>query len=132
MLTLRARAPTTPIAEHVLRHGDGVRDIALWVDDAREAFARAVERGAKPAAEPAVLRDDDGEVVIAAFQHLRRHHPLARRAAELQRRCSCPASGGCRAALQPDRRSGCKYVDHCVGNVELGKMNDVGRVLRAT
>ena len=49
------------------RHGDGVRDIALWVDDAREAFATAVERGAEPAHEPTVLRDDDGEVVIAAI-----------------------------------------------------------------
>ena len=50
------------------KHGDGVRDIALWVDDARDAFAKAVERGATPAQEPEVLRDDDGEVVIAAFR----------------------------------------------------------------
>ena len=50
------------------QHGDGVRDIALWVDDAREAFARAVERGAEPVQEPTVLKDDHGEVVIAAIQ----------------------------------------------------------------
>jgi len=62
-----ALAPDHPIADHVSRHGDGVRDIALWVDDAREAFERAVERGAKPATEPVVLRDDDGEVVIAGI-----------------------------------------------------------------
>src|SRR5947208_420876 len=36
-----------PIAEHVRKHGDGVRDIAMWVDDARDAYAKAVERGAK-------------------------------------------------------------------------------------
>src|SRR5215216_1565607 len=35
------------IADHVARHGDGVRDLALWVEDARDAFAKAVERGAK-------------------------------------------------------------------------------------
>src|SRR5690606_37611111 len=61
-------APEGPIAEHVALHGDGVRDLAFWVDDAREAFARAVERGAEPVHEPRVLKDDDGEVVIAAIR----------------------------------------------------------------
>ena len=51
MLT-SAIGPDNPIADHVYRHGDGVRDIALWVDDAREAFRLAVERGAKPVHEP--------------------------------------------------------------------------------
>src|SRR3954470_14521723 len=54
------------VDEHVRKHGDGVRDLALWVDDAREAFRIAVERGATPVHEPRVFRDDDGEVVIAA------------------------------------------------------------------
>src|SRR5512132_2636097 len=49
------------IADHVYEHGDGVRDIALWVDDARDAFAKAVERGAEPVQEPIVHRDDHGE-----------------------------------------------------------------------
>src|SRR3954451_5885075 len=53
------------IAEHVRQHGDGVRDIALWVDDARDAYAKAVERGATSAYEPRVIRDDDGEIVMA-------------------------------------------------------------------
>src|ERR687889_654645 len=59
--------PDHPAAAHIAQHGDGVRDIALWVDNAREAFEVAVERGAKPAQQPTVLRDDDGEVVIAAI-----------------------------------------------------------------
>src|SRR3954454_4345471 len=59
--------PDHPAAEHVHAHGDGVRDIALWVDDARQAFRAAVERGARPVQEPAVLRDDEGEGVIAAI-----------------------------------------------------------------
>jgi 4-hydroxyphenylpyruvate dioxygenase len=57
-----------PIAEHIAKHGDGVRDIALWVDDARKAFELAVERGAKPAMEPQVIRDDTGEIVLAAIR----------------------------------------------------------------
>ena len=56
------------IADHVRRHGDGVRDIALWVDDARDAYAKAIERGAESAYEPRVLRDDDGEVVVAGIK----------------------------------------------------------------
>src|SRR5215212_1107270 len=56
-----------PIAEHVRKHGDGVRDIALWVDDARDAYAKAVERGAKSVRAPEVLQDKDGEVIVAAF-----------------------------------------------------------------
>src|SRR5918993_4133270 len=59
--------PDHPAAAHVALHGDGVRDIALWVDNAREAFELAVERGAKPVQNPTVLRDDQGEVVIAAI-----------------------------------------------------------------
>src|SRR6478752_6903691 len=69
-IRLMLTAPLGPdgeIAEHVRRHGDGVRDIALWVDDARDAYAKAIERGAKPVRAPEVLTDANGEVVIAAF-----------------------------------------------------------------
>ena len=116
-----ALAPDHPIAEHVSRHGDGVRDFALWVDDAREAFSLAVERGAKPAAEPVVLRDDDGEAVIAGIHTYgdtihslveRRNYrgPFLPGFRPLESRYNPPAVG-----LQ--------HVDHCVGNVELGRMN---------
>src|SRR5918911_5345145 len=63
-----AMTPDGEIAEHVTKHGDGVKDLALWVDDAREAFARATDRGAVPVHEPRVLRDDQGEVVVAAIR----------------------------------------------------------------
>src|SRR4051812_46101394 len=56
------------MADHIYRHGDGVRDLALWVDDARDAYAKAIERGAASAQEPRVLRDDDGEIVTAAIR----------------------------------------------------------------
>ena len=62
-----AMHPDSPIAEHVLRHGDGVKDYALWVDDARLAYATAIERGAIAVRAPELFRDADGEVVIAAI-----------------------------------------------------------------
>src|SRR6185369_87728 len=60
--------PDGEVAKHVQQHGDGVRDIAFWVDDARDAFAKAMERGATPEFEPRVLRDEYGEVVHAAIR----------------------------------------------------------------
>src|SRR5215212_11466037 len=60
-----ALGPEGPIAEHVHRHGDGVRDIALWVEDSRDAFRKAVDRGAVAVREPAVLKDETGEGVNA-------------------------------------------------------------------
>jgi 4-hydroxyphenylpyruvate dioxygenase len=116
-----ALTPDHPVAEHVLRHGDGVRDIALWVDDTREAFARAVERGAKPVAEPAVLRDDDGEVVIAAFHtYGDTIHSLVER--RNYRGAFLPGFRQEESHFNPPP-VGLQHVDHCVGNVELGRMN---------
>jgi 4-hydroxyphenylpyruvate dioxygenase len=66
-ITPTASPLAAEIADHVFRHGDGVKDLALWVDDARDAYAKAVERGARAVREPQVLSDDDGEVVIAAI-----------------------------------------------------------------
>jgi 4-hydroxyphenylpyruvate dioxygenase len=116
-----ALAPDHPIAEHVLRHGDGVRDIALWVDDAREAFARAVERGAIPAAEPTVLRDDDGEVVLAAIHtYGDTIHSLIER--RNYNGAFLPGFRRVESRYNP-APVGLLHVDHCVGNVELGRMN---------
>ncbi|HET7457183.1 MAG TPA: VOC family protein, partial [Gemmatimonadaceae bacterium] len=63
-----AKGEAKKIVEHIQKHGDGVRDIALWVDDARDAFEKATERGAEAEREPEVLRDDNGEIVIAAIK----------------------------------------------------------------
>ncbi|GAC1651410.1 MAG: 4-hydroxyphenylpyruvate dioxygenase [Gemmatimonadaceae bacterium] len=113
--------PDSDIARHLQQHGDGVKDIALWVDDARTAFRLAVERGAKPVREPELLKDEHGEVVVAAIQtYGETIHSLVERK-------------GYRGAFMPGFRPtdsryapapvGLKYVDHCVGNVELGAMN---------
>jgi 4-hydroxyphenylpyruvate dioxygenase len=110
------------IADHVHRHGDGVRDIALWVDDARSAFSLAVDRGAKPARKPEVLRDANGEVVIAAIHtYGDTIHSLVER--QNYRGLFMPGFVAASSPFEP-APVGLKYVDHCVGNVELGKMNE--------
>ena len=118
---------TTPIrsdgeiADHVHRHGDGVKDIALWVDDARSAFSLAVERGAKPAREPNVIKDDDGEMVVAAIHtYGDTIHSLIER--KNYRGLFMPGFVPKESRHKP-ALTGLKYVDHCVGNVELGAMN---------
>jgi 4-hydroxyphenylpyruvate dioxygenase len=109
------------IAEHVHEHGDGVRDIALWVDDARDAFTKAIERGALPVHEPRLLHDDDGEIVIAAFKiYGETIHSLVER--KNYRGLFMPGYRAVKPHFAPPD-AGLKYVDHCVGNVELGKMN---------
>ena len=109
------------IAEHVQTHGDGVRDIALWVDDARDAFAKAVERGAEPVQEPAVLHDDHGEIVIASFKiYGDTIHSLVER--KNYTGLFMPGYVSVSPHYAPSG-VGLQYVDHCVGNVQLGKMN---------
>jgi 4-hydroxyphenylpyruvate dioxygenase len=118
---------TTPIrsegdiADHVHRHGDGVKDIALWVDDARTAFKLAVERGAKPARKPTVTTDDNGEIVTAAIHtYGDTIHSLVER--RNYRGLFMPGFVARESVYKPSP-VGLKYVDHCVGNVELGAMN---------
>jgi 4-hydroxyphenylpyruvate dioxygenase len=109
------------IATHVHEHGDGVRDIALWVDDARDAFEKAVERGAEPVQSPTVFHDDDGEIVQAAFKiYGETIHSLVER--KNYRGLFMPGYVAVKPHYAP-AEVGLQYVDHCVGNVELGKMN---------
>jgi 4-hydroxyphenylpyruvate dioxygenase len=114
-------SPDHPAAAHVAKHGDGVRDIALWVDDAREAFEVAVERGARPAQQPTVLKDDAGEVVLAAIHtYGDTIHSLVER--RNYRGLFMPGFQPVKPHYSPPA-IGLQYVDHCVGNVELGAMN---------
>ena len=114
--------PEGPIAEHIRLHGDGVRDLAFWVDDARTAHKLAVERGARSVQEPTVMKDADGEVVIAAIAtYGDTIHSIVER--RNYRGLFLP---GFVPKSSPFKSvpTGLKYVDHCVGNVELGKMNE--------
>ncbi|MGQ0649457.1 MAG: 4-hydroxyphenylpyruvate dioxygenase [Gemmatimonadaceae bacterium] len=113
--------PESPIAQHVDLHGDGVRDIAFWVDDARTAYAKAIERGAQSAYEPTVLEDDHGHIVAAGIRtYGDTIHSIVER--RNYRGLFMPGFVPAGSAYKPTS-IGLKYVDHCVGNVELGKMN---------
>jgi 4-hydroxyphenylpyruvate dioxygenase len=114
--------PEHPIADHIRRHGDGVRDIALWVDDAEAAWRETTQRGAKSVREPETLRDDHGEARIASISTYgdtihtfveRRNYTGA----------FLPGFAATPAEDPVSRPVGLKYIDHCVGNVELGQMN---------
>jgi 4-hydroxyphenylpyruvate dioxygenase len=114
--------PDGDIADHVRKHGDGVRDIALWVDDARDAYAKAVERGAVSAYTPRVQKDDAGEIVSAGIKiYGDTIHSLVER--KNYRGAFFPGFEP-REPRYRAKPTGLLYVDHCVGNVELGKMNE--------
>lgn len=116
-----ALSPNSEIADHVHRHGDGVKDYAMWVDDARAAYATAIERGAISIREPHVVQDEHGEVVIAAIgTYGDTIHSLVER--RHYRGTFLPGFVPVSPRYQP-ADVGLKFVDHCVGNVELGRMN---------
>ena len=114
--------PDGPIADHLAKHGDGVRDLAFWVDDARVAFATAMAGGAVAIQEPTVSSDPDGEVVVAAIKtYGDTIHSLVER--RNYRGAFLPGFRRVDAPFKPPS-TGLMYVDHCVGNVELGRMNE--------
>jgi 4-hydroxyphenylpyruvate dioxygenase len=114
--------PDSPMAQHVNLHGDGVRDIALWVDDAESAYRETTRRGARGVTEPTTLHDDSGVIrmsAIAAYGDTI-HTFVERRD---YRGVFLP---GYRAVEGPDpvaRPTGLRYIDHMVGNVGWGQMN---------
>ncbi len=109
------------ISKHVEYHGDGVKVLALWVDNAREAYAKAIERGAESALEPFEQSDDDGNVVMAGIKtYGETIHTLVER--KNYRGAFLPGFHS-RTSPANGKEIGLKYVDHCVGNVELGQMN---------
>ena len=117
-----ALGPDSPIAEHHRRHGDGVRDLALWVDNCRASFEYAMAHGAVVVTEPTVLSDPDGEVVLAAIRtYGDTIHSLVER--RNYRGLFLPGFQRVTPRYQPSA-VGLRYVDHCVGNVELGRMNE--------
>jgi 4-hydroxyphenylpyruvate dioxygenase len=109
------------IAEHVKKHGDGVKVLALWVDDARKSFKETTQRGASVALEPQVLTDEHGEVVVASIKtYGDTIHTFVER--KNYKGAFLPGYKP-RKGTAPVEPIGLQYVDHCVGNVELGAMN---------
>jgi 4-hydroxyphenylpyruvate dioxygenase len=107
------------ISKHVARHGDGVKDIALAVPDATEAYRQAVQRGARGVVEPHRQEDDFGSVELAAIAtYGDTVHTFVNRADY-----AGPYLPGFRALGEPPGTGvGLLAVDHIVGNVELGRM----------
>ncbi|MFB7088759.1 4-hydroxyphenylpyruvate dioxygenase [Streptomyces sp. NPDC056296] len=121
------------LTRHVAEHGDGVVDLAIEVPDARAAHAYAVEHGARSIAEPYEVKDEHGTVVLAAIAtYGETRHTLVERtgydgpylpgyaAAEPMVEPPSPTAKG--VGGTPMRTF--QAVDHCVGNVELGRMNE--------
>src|SRR5919197_3668267 len=109
-------------ARHVLVHGDGVKDIALAVPDATEAYRQAVQRGARGVAEPRRIEDDFGSLEVAQIAaYGDTVHTFVNR-----EDYAGPFAPGFRSASEDGHRGsgiGLQAIDHCVGNVELGRMD---------
>ncbi len=122
LILTTALRPDNEIADHVYRHGDGIQDIALWVDNVRQAYAETMQRGARSVQAPNVRRDDDGEVTVASiatygdtihtFVENHDYHGFF-----------LPGFRPWKNKHLENRSVGLKYVDHLVGNVPLGDMN---------
>ena len=111
----------SPISEHLTKHGDGVKVIALWVDDARQAFKETTSRGAEVYFEPTVEKDDNGEVVRAGIRtYGDTVHIFVER--KNYKGIFLPGYEHWESEYDPTP-VGLKYIDHMVGNVELGSMN---------
>jgi len=113
-------SPDHPAAEHLRAHGDGVCDIAFHVDDADLAFAEAVRRGAAVAVEPRTLADDHGAIRHAA---VRAYGDTVHSFISYDT-YNGPFLPGFVEAPRPGEDLGLLRIDHIVGNVELGRMND--------
>jgi len=111
--------PEGPIADHIRRHGDGVADIALEVEDADAGYRFAVGRGGVSAYEPRDLRDDHGGVRVSGVRTYGDtvHSLVARNG------YGGPFLPGFVASDVPGTPTGILKVDHIVGNVELGRMD---------
>jgi 4-hydroxyphenylpyruvate dioxygenase len=113
----------TELGAHVARHGDGVTDVALRVPDAEKAFRVAVERGATPLAEPELLEDETGKVVVAAIAtYGETRHTLIERSAYSG--VFLPGFVERAPLVTPPDKRLFQAVDHVVGNVELGAMDE--------
>ena len=108
------------VAEHVRRHGDGVRDIAFQVDDADRAFEEAVRRGARPAYEPYDVRDEHGHVRRAAIHT---YGDTVHSFISVNDYAG-PFLPGFQSRDVAGLDAGILRIDHIVGNVELGAMDE--------
>ncbi len=111
----------SPINDHIVKHGDGVKIIALWVEDARKAFEETTKRGAKVFQEPIVEKDEHGEVVRAGiYTYGETVHMFVER--KNYKGAFLPGFQKWDSDYNPSP-TGLKYIDHMVGNVGWGEMD---------
>ncbi|MBW7952120.1 MAG: 4-hydroxyphenylpyruvate dioxygenase [Chitinophagaceae bacterium] len=109
------------IAEHIYKHGDGVKYLALRVDDATDAWHQTTKRGGKSYMEPTTLKDDNGEVVLSGIHtYGDTVHLFVER--KNYKGAFMPGFVKWESAYNPTD-TGLLYVDHCVGNVGWNQMN---------
>jgi 4-hydroxyphenylpyruvate dioxygenase len=120
VLTTALRA-NSEIAGHVNKHGDGVKFLALKVDDATDAWKQTTMRGGKSYMEPVKLKDDNGELVMSGIHtYGETVHLFIER--KNYNGTFMPGFREWRSLYNPTS-SGLLYVDHCVGNVGWNQMN---------
>lgn len=119
---------TTPIrsnndiADHIYKHGDGVKALALRVDDATKAWEETTKRGAKSYMLPNILKDDDGELVMSGIHtYGDTVHLFIER--ENYNGIFIPGFRSWGNPYFQPKETGLLYVDHCVGNVGWNQMN---------
>ncbi|MCZ2442289.1 MAG: 4-hydroxyphenylpyruvate dioxygenase [Flavobacteriales bacterium] len=111
----------SPIAQHVLKHGDGVKVIALWVEDARKAWEETTKRGAMSFMEPVVEKDKHGEVLRSGIHtYGDTVHIFVER--KNYTGTFLPGYEPWQSEYNPTS-TGLRYIDHMVGNVGWGEMN---------
>ncbi len=112
---------SSPINDHIVKHGDGVKVVALWVEDARKAYEETTKRGAKSYMEPVVEKDEHGEVVRAGiYTYGETVHIFVER--KNYNGTFMPGFKEWKSDYNPTP-VGLKYIDHMVGNVGWGEMN---------
>lgn len=109
------------IARHHCKHGDGVKTLALMVDDAYDAFEQTVKRGGKPYMEPVTLKDEHGELKMSGIHTYGEvvHLFIERKN---YKGVFMPGYKEWKSTYNPEP-TGLLYVDHCVGNVGWNQMN---------
>ncbi len=114
--------PDSDITKHVAQHGDGVKVMALWVDDARQSWEETTKRGAKSAFEPYTIEDEHGSVTLSGiYTYGESIHTFVDRT-----NYDGPFLPGfvAKTSLVPQGAPvGLRHIDHCVGNVGWGEMN---------
>ena len=111
----------SPVAKHVLKHGDGAKTIALRSRDARKAWETAVSRGAKSIQEPVEHEDENGKLIWSAVAT---YGDTIHKFIERGEYKGGFLPGFKKIDKPAKAKVGLGAIDHCVGNVEVGKMNE--------